>query len=424
MGYVYVSQLDSNLSRAITEAKVAMSRANNNERERLVNLILLVAEKLDPNTSVSAFITSYSYMTAFRGTGAPSGPSQTSASAGGQTPGPSRTPGPSSAYYPTSSSTAQQYALQQYAATPVASIPSEPVELASVPAGPGTPYAPPPRNPRPPTPPNLTDDTFTPSFSNLDQQRKQTFEWMFFALEAYLMLPFPSELTPYFNTPINTLCSRLRHFQASPEETGHAEAIVSPAEISAPMLRDWRGITFKWTTDPGTHLKHDPQNNIVWIYGHVAFTYLHFLARDGSSLYKNGFHAQHAALNEIASTYRLLFGDTEAGQNLFDQLDVKARPDGYYDIFGALPVSDTKPRLQYNVAREFPLYGERLLVLRKLLKPTGLRGLWKDKRDSLSWYTFWAVVFLGMTGVVMGLVQTSLGAVQAWASVQALKTGG
>ncbi|KAF2000321.1 hypothetical protein P154DRAFT_200422 [Amniculicola lignicola CBS 123094] len=38
-------------------------------------------------------------------------------------------------------------------------------------------------------------------------------------------------------------------------------------------------------------------------------------------------------------------------------------------------------------------------------KPSGIRGLWADKRDSSQWFTFWAVVVIGTLGIVI----TSLG---------------
>lgn len=66
------------------------------------------------------------------------------------------------------------------------------------------------------------------------------------------------------------------------------------------------------------------------------------------------------------------------------------------------------------------MFGDRLLVLKTLLKPNGIRGLWKDKRDSLQWYTFWAVVCLGCFGAIVAVLQLALSAVQAWASVKSL----
>lgn len=76
--------------------------------------------------------------------------------------------------------------------------------------------------------------------------------------------------------------------------------------------------------------------------------------------------------------------------------------------------------MQYNVANDFPVYGERLLVLKTLLKPNGIRGLWRDKRDSLQWYTFWAVVILGCFGATMALLQLVLSVLQTWATIKGM----
>jgi len=60
------------------------------------------------------------------------------------------------------------------------------------------------------------------------------------------------------------------------------------------------------------------------------------------------------------------------------------------------------------------------MELKTLLKPKGLRGLWRDTRDSLQWYTFWAVAVIGAISLLLGFVQMVLGAVQAYASLKAL----
>jgi len=124
-------------------------------------------------------------------------------------------------------------------------------------------------------------------------------------------------------------------------------------------------------------------------------------------------------LVEISETYRLLFGSDRQSQCYFLELESSNPTDGFFNIF-TLPNGDCEPRFLYNVGSDFPLFGERLLVLKTLLRPNGIYGLWKDKRDSLQWYTFWAVVCLGCFGAIVAVLQLMLSAVQAWASVKAL----
>ena len=53
-------------------------------------------------------------------------------------------------------------------------------------------------------------------------------------------------------------------------------------------------------------------------------------------------------------------------------------------------------------------------------KPRGFLALWRDNRDSNSWYTFWAAVVLGVGAFVLALAGLGLALAQTWASLKAL----
>ena len=75
----------------------------------------------------------------------------------------------------------------------------------------------------------------------------------------------------------------------------------------------------------------------------------------------------------------------------------------------------------------FPHFAARIVKLRRYMdrrKPRGWRQLYRDNRDSLSYYTFWAVIFFGSLSLVLALLSTITGIVQAWASVKALQQSG
>ena len=136
---------------------------------------------------------------------------------------------------------------------------------------------------------------------------------------------------------------------------------------------------------------------------------------------KAGFKPYHSVLVEVSETYRVIFGADHRSQAHFLELEALNPTDGFFNIF-ALPGIDWEPRFHYNVASDFPVFGERILVLRKLCcSPRGIRDLWRDRRDSLQWYTFWAVVMLGCFGALVGFLQLALSAVQTWATVAALR---
>lgn len=71
----------------------------------------------------------------------------------------------------------------------------------------------------------------------------------------------------------------------------------------------------------------------------------------------------------------------------------------------------------------FPELGSRVKVLMGFMekqKPRGFFALWRDKRDSNSWYTFWAAVILGVAAFILALAGLGLASAQTWASFKAL----
>ena len=85
---------------------------------------------------------------------------------------------------------------------------------------------------------------------------------------------------------------------------------------------------------------------------------------------------------------------------------------------------DSVPHLPQSVPYSyFGRYEDRLRVLRHYMdtrKPTGLRNLWHDRRDSLTYWTFWAVITFGGLSVVLAALGLAVGIIQAYASLKAL----
>ncbi|KAH7310844.1 hypothetical protein B0I35DRAFT_439788 [Stachybotrys elegans] len=71
----------------------------------------------------------------------------------------------------------------------------------------------------------------------------------------------------------------------------------------------------------------------------------------------------------------------------------------------------------------YPELGPRVRILMQFMekqKPRGLLALWRDKRDSTSWYTFWTAVVLGVAAFMLALASVGLSGARTWASFQAL----
>ena len=74
-----------------------------------------------------------------------------------------------------------------------------------------------------------------------------------------------------------------------------------------------------------------------------------------------------------------------------------------------------KERDFYRLKRDFPVLRSRLATLSHQMsnmKPRGWKELWKDKRDSAHWLTFWAVIIIGGAGILLAVIQVLLQAVQ------------
>ncbi|KAL6401120.1 hypothetical protein AUP68_16844 [Ilyonectria robusta] len=69
----------------------------------------------------------------------------------------------------------------------------------------------------------------------------------------------------------------------------------------------------------------------------------------------------------------------------------------------------------YSARDDFPVFGQRLLALQRFNKrhqPSKMTDLWRDRRNPLQWYTFWAVLIVGGFGMLLGLLQLTVGFVQ------------
>lgn len=83
---------------------------------------------------------------------------------------------------------------------------------------------------------------------------------------------------------------------------------------------------------------------------------------------------------------------------------------------GSLP----HERLSYS---QFPAYAARLRELRAYMdaqKPKGLRALWRDRRDSNTYYTFWFVAIFGSLSVLLATCALAVSIAQTWATFHTL----
>ncbi|KAH7400441.1 hypothetical protein BKA64DRAFT_708120 [Cadophora sp. MPI-SDFR-AT-0126] len=93
------------------------------------------------------------------------------------------------------------------------------------------------------------------------------------------------------------------------------------------------------------------------------------------------------------------------------------RYEGYRDVFKAARNKALVPYAQ------FPVFENRLRQLRHYMdsqKPRGIRQLWKDKRDTLNYYTFWGVIIFGSLSIFLAFFSLAVSIAQTVASFKAL----
>lgn len=83
-------------------------------------------------------------------------------------------------------------------------------------------------------------------------------------------------------------------------------------------------------------------------------------------------------------------------------------------------------RETFYAPSEFPLLAPRLALIERFMdsiQPSRISSLWRDKRDILRWYTFWAVVILGGINLLAALAQIGLGGAQVHYAKLSLDAG-
>jgi hypothetical protein len=132
-------------------------------------------------------------------------------------------------------------------------------------------------------------------------------------------------------------------------------------------------------------------------------------------------------------SYRLLFGQTHGARKLakaalkvlreqeaeYDHLldlvcaracesTVRALPMSMWPVTCRSSAGCLQEESAYSSQDDFPMFGQRLAKLQEFClrqQPSKLRDLWRDRRNPLQWYTFWAVVIIGGTSTVFAVLQ-------------------
>ena len=145
---------------------------------------------------------------------------------------------------------------------------------------------------------------------------------------------------------------------------------------------------------------------------------------------------------EVLFSYRIIFGQDRRSRDLFHAIESKKLSMPHvnnYDpllttlcgkgagkALNALPWTlwpsscvDSEGHLLhqnvYSTSLDFPMLGPRLMKLQTFSvrqQPSHIQDLWRDRRNVLQWYTFWAVLIFGGLTILISTLQLIVSAAQ------------
>ncbi|KAJ3944324.1 uncharacterized protein N0V96_005850 [Colletotrichum fioriniae] len=212
--------------------------------------------------------------------------------------------------------------------------------------------------------------------------------------------------------------------------------------------------TIQWVDTLSEHLKFNLVNRRLSIFRFPTFCVLSALRKEGKEAtplldsINEGFmpitpenrYQNYVTLEqEVLVSYRLLFGQSARSRKLIrsdlGKLEKSGQPfdNLLHTLCGPKKEVDKLPRSiwpvgcrdfeqekllesdVYSAQSDFPRLGYRLINLQRFSlrqKPRRLTDLWRDRRNPLQWYTFWAVLWVGGAGIMLAIIQTVLAGVQ------------
>lgn len=217
----------------------------------------------------------------------------------------------------------------------------------------------------------------------------------------------------------------------------------SPSTFNASLLTSIAGIDIRWVDSLACHLEFDPHSGTLFLFRYPSFCKANYCVEGDGTGYRSTIHMcgrpevgigmwatareVNDMLFEVLTSYRLLFGQHKASRQWFRKqlpfagtsyakgdevlMSLCGRKQPKIDDLG-FALAD---RTSYDLQCDFPILRSRLAVLLQHLaskKPRTWGELWKDKRDSASWLTFWAVIIIGGAGILLAFIQVVLQIVQ------------
>lgn len=201
-----------------------------------------------------------------------------------------------------------------------------------------------------------------------------------------------------------------RHFSNKYESE---ELVKIPQSFTAAHLEQIGGIEVIWTSNLADHLLLKDDDTKLMLFHQVSALSLHKASK--TSLLPADL------VDETIRSISLLIPPILGERNpWFLQQRKKHNIDAHAGLCDRLNSS------QRQIDR-FVYWRDRLVLLKRTFddaEPRNISQLWWDDRKKTQWFTFWVAVLVFIMTVFFGVIQSVAGIVQAWASVQSLKSQG
>lgn len=240
------------------------------------------------------------------------------------------------------------------------------------------------------------------------------------------------------------------------QQTFRQQTQINAKTFNAYTLSAVVGLRIKWVDALACHLEFNSTTREISLFRFPSFCQSMLLGLFSKGCPRGAIHAcattsslrcQWATENEINQllleillSYRLLFGQTKKSRSFFRSsfmssskrrkggasksnnisIDENIRDAILPELCGKeapyqCSIDNLVEKESYYLPRDFPMLRYRISVLQRQLSistPRTWMQLWRDKRDSSGWLTFWAVIIFGVFGSLMAFLQVLLQFIQ------------
>ncbi|KAK0710738.1 hypothetical protein B0H67DRAFT_469104, partial [Lasiosphaeris hirsuta] len=211
------------------------------------------------------------------------------------------------------------------------------------------------------------------------------------------------------------------------------------SSINARALCGIGGISIEWVAAVGCYLHFDEHTATLYLFALPSFCALH--SAETAALFPQyhedyerppGFSAG-AYFREIERSFSFLFANARRARAHYrDSERAKAKRvvrggvrDPYLDelcgLSGRIRAGSAGRKL-FSKSTDFPILSGRISALQNYMKarnPRNLKELFRDRRDTISWYNYWPAILLALLAFIMTFISTITGIVQMVYSIKA-----